>query len=293
MNSRTYDEHDLVAFLDHQAGSGAVPDYVESLLVRTARTPQRRALRLLERLIPMDTAVSTGAAFGRWVPVRALVLAALLVLAVVAGALLLAGSQQRVPAPFGPAANGLVAYVTYVHDNASQAPLEFTQPYGDIVVRDPVTGVERTLVGGPTLDGDPVFSLDGTRVAFVRSSPDGQSLYVVPAAGGEPVRLTPRPLEGGVRDPAWSPGGQSIAFTSVKDRYAQLWMARADGSGAEPVKLDQKLSVALPHWRPPDGREILLVGSTQADFMTGVSYQDVWGQDAAQSYRDVDLYTVS
>jgi Tol biopolymer transport system component len=291
MSSRTYDERDLVAFLDHQAGSGAVPDFVETLLARTARTPQRRALGLLERLIPMDTAVSTGAAFGRRVPVRALLLGTLLVLALIGGALFLVGSRPHVPPPFGPAVNGLVAYVSYAHDTTSTPELAFTQPYGDIVLRDPVSGTERTLVGGPTLDGDPVFSLDGTRIAFVRSESDGQSLYVVPAAGGEAVRLTPVPLDG-VRDPAWSPDGRSIAFTSIQDRYSQLWMARADGSGAEPVKLDQRLSVALPHWRPPDGREILLVGSTQPGFMTGAAYQDMWGQPDSATARGVDLYTV-
>jgi Tol biopolymer transport system component len=290
MNARTYDERDLVAFLDH-TGTGPVPEYIDSLLAQTARTPQRTVLPLLERLIPMDAAVSSTASFRRRVPVRALALGALLILALVGGALFLVGSRPRVPPPFGPAANGLVAYVSYAPDPTAQAPLEFTQPYGDIVVRDPVTGVERTLVDGPTRDGDPVFSLDGTRVAFVRSESEGQSLYVVPAAGGEPVRLTPRPLES-VRDPAWSPDGRSIAFTSVQDRYADLWMARTDGSGAERVKLSQKLSVALPHWRPPDGREILLLGSTQAGFMTGASYQDEWGQSDAPTVREVDLYTV-
>lgn len=290
MSARTYDERDLVAFLDH-SGTGPVPEYIDDLLAQTARMPQRHALPFLERFIPMDTAFSTRASLPGWVPVRALVLATLLILALALGALLLVGSRPRIPPPFGPAANGLVAYVSYVPDATKQVELEFTQPYGDIVVRDPVTNAERTLVGGPPLDGDPVFSLDGTSVAFVRTEPAGQSLYVVPVAGGEPVLLTPRPLAG-VRDPAWSPDGRTIAFTSVQDRYARLWIARTDGSGASPVELEQQLSVALPHWRPPDGREILLTGSSLPGFMTGASYQDVWGNDNGSTASGVALYAV-
>jgi hypothetical protein len=55
-----------------------------------------------------------------------------LLLALAVGLVIVAGSQRHVPAPFGPAANGSVAY----------------EAGGDIFTADPVTGVAKALVTG-------------------------------------------------------------------------------------------------------------------------------------------------
>src|SRR6266567_1958826 len=57
-----------------------------------------------------------------------------------------------------------------------------------IVERD--GGDARRLVAGTDIETGPVFSPDGTRVAYTGDYDGNQDVYVVPAAGGEPRRLT-------------------------------------------------------------------------------------------------------
>ncbi|MDP4501323.1 S9 family peptidase [Nonomuraea turcica] len=61
-------------------------------------------------------------------------------------------------------------------------------------------------------DTSPAWSPDGSRVAFLRGGDGPPQLYVVPAVGGEPERLTDLPL--GAGSPRWSPDGGRIAFTA-------------------------------------------------------------------------------
>ncbi len=78
----------------------------------------------------------------------------------------------------------------------------------------PVAGGEaRPLTAGPR-DGQPRWSPDGRRIAFVRK-PDGEKpaqIHVLPMDGGESAALTS--LEKGASNPAWSPDGTRIAFSS-------------------------------------------------------------------------------
>jgi DNA-binding winged helix-turn-helix (wHTH) protein/Tol biopolymer transport system component len=65
-------------------------------------------------------------------------------------------------------------------------------------------------------DVEPVFSPDGSRVAFVRSEITGSSknVFVVPATGGEAQQLThDRPIVG---PPAWTQDGREIVISSSR-----------------------------------------------------------------------------
>src|SRR5579872_2137979 len=68
-------------------------------------------------------------------------------------------------------------------------------------------GDARRLTGGVGLESHPVFSPDGGRVAFAGEYEGNLDVYVVPAAGGEPRRLTHHP------DPdvpvGWAPDGKA------------------------------------------------------------------------------------
>jgi Tol biopolymer transport system component len=174
-----------------------------------------------------------------------LLLLLLALLAVVAFAAI--GSQRRVPPPFGLASNGRIAYVTD----------------GDIAAVDPITGDVQTVVAGAERDRSPTYSLDGTRIAFVRGGDDGDDVYVADAVTGALTRLTDEPMPGGGATGllTWSPDGTQLAFRSAGD----LWIAQADGSGARRVELGFPVMDEL-EWRPPDGRELLvrIVRSGQA-----------------------------
>jgi dipeptidyl aminopeptidase/acylaminoacyl peptidase len=79
----------------------------------------------------------------------------------------------------------------------------------------PVDGSEppRQFTVGQSLDANPRWSPDGSRLAFTskREGKSGQ-LYVIPVGGGEPRRLTD--LKEDVSQVAWSPDGSRIVFAS-------------------------------------------------------------------------------
>ena len=61
---------------------------------------------------------------------------------------------------------------------------------GEIWIVDRNGGDARRLVTGTGLASSPLFSPDGTMVAYTGDYDGNQDVYVVPAAGGEPRRLT-------------------------------------------------------------------------------------------------------
>jgi dipeptidyl aminopeptidase/acylaminoacyl peptidase len=80
-----------------------------------------------------------------------------------------------------------------------------------------------SLTKGEFQDSSPVWSPDGTRIAFAALRTDdwdvepAQDIYVVDQEGGEPTRLTSS--EGTCEYPAWSPDGTRVAFTYTPGIY--------------------------------------------------------------------------
>jgi Tol biopolymer transport system component/DNA-binding winged helix-turn-helix (wHTH) protein len=86
-------------------------------------------------------------------------------------------------------------------------------------------------------DRAPAFSPDGRTIAFSRIIPTGGGIYVVPAAGGEPTRVTVEPHYWTERL-AWLPTGRELLFSSSAtdpDSSGSLW--RVSASGGTPERL--------------------------------------------------------
>ena len=233
-------EHELPGLLDGLY-VGPMPAYRDDVLARSARIRQRPAWSFLGRWLPMVDAVR------RPIPWRSIGLVALLAavtLAVVAA--LIAGSQRRLPPPFGQARAGLVAYALG----------------GDIYTVDATTGTSTAVVTGPETDQGPQWSRDGTRFAFLRRARAGvgsHDLYVARADGSDLRLVAAAPLISGIY--GFSPDGSDILLTVVKDG-TKIAIAKTDGSGLRILDVGALQVAAIdsgPSWRPPDGAEILFV----------------------------------
>jgi Tol biopolymer transport system component len=176
------------------------------------------------------------------------------------------GKPQASPKP---ARNGLIAY-SYE---------------GDIYVGDPATGATTEIVTHPRYEVNPLFSPDGTRIAFMRDEialptfqlgaaphADDPSVLVIDPDGSDERVVMPRGVKHGVGPFAWTPDGASlvIAHDDAATDYFEGDLSLFDVDGkAEPrrfapplpsfpgaVAFDPSAPVA-PMFRPPDGDLIL------------------------------------
>jgi Tol biopolymer transport system component len=246
-------ERTMSAWLTEDAAY-RVPDHLSEVLAVTRATRQRPAWSSLERWLPVDTtfrprpfAMPSGA--------RLIAVAALLLL-IAAIAIFAAGSQQRLPPPFGIARNGIV----------------ITSQDGDLFRVDPSTSERKPLGLGDGFDFSPIFSRDGTKFMFLRS--DGKAptapgsiatltLYVANADGSGLRAVTPPTESLDWMD--WSPDGGRIAYVAKQ----QLWVV--DIATGEPRRISGVGPAHFPTWRPPDGKEILFRLETRSPAIFAIS----------------------
>jgi dipeptidyl aminopeptidase/acylaminoacyl peptidase len=127
--------------------------------------------------------------------------------------------------------------VPALHDDLLLAALTSPDPvanrYIGAIWRIALDGSGRTRFTQGEQDTSPVISPDGTRVAFLRTVEGKAQLYVMPAHGGEPRKLTDLPL--GVAEPVFAPDSRHIAFVAripEPGRYGAP--TEPDGSAPKP-----------------------------------------------------------
>src|SRR3989454_1148173 len=88
---------------------------------------------------------------------------------------------------------------------------------GDLWIAARDGGDARRLTAGMGNETDPLFSPDGTMIAFTGDYDGNKDVYVVPSAGGAPKRLTYHP--GADEVVGWTPDGKRILFRSGRFSY--------------------------------------------------------------------------
>ncbi len=75
-------------------------------------------------------------------------------------------------------------------------------------------GAPKQITDGSSEDDDPVFSCDGSSIAFVsnRVLPEASNVWIVPARGGEPRQAATFSTPGVTGQPQWSPDGKGLYF---------------------------------------------------------------------------------
>ncbi|GAA1170237.1 S9 family peptidase [Ornithinimicrobium humiphilum] len=108
------------------------------------------------------------------------------------------------------------------------------------------TGPAVRLTHG-TRDSSPVYSPDGSRLAFLRAGEDGPpQVHVLDPGGGDARRLTDAPL--GVAEPAWSPDSRRLAYVArvpEAGRYGTDEKIRPDQEAPRLVEHSQYLADGL------------------------------------------------
>jgi Tol biopolymer transport system component len=185
-------------------------------------------------------------------PIRQLGVLALIAILLAAMLAVYVGSrQQKLPAPFGVAANGVIPF----------------SRDGDIHVGDPLLGTTRLVLGGPEYDSGASFSPDGTRIAFLRTaSPTGFDVYAVRPDGSDLRRVTAAPISNLVWA-QWAPDSRHVAVISKVDATANRCVDSVcpvnrlemfDAVGSEPVEtIAMVKGMDYVQFRPPEGGELL------------------------------------
>ena len=136
---------------------------------------------------------------------------------------------------------------------------------GDLwsVPRDGGEAIRLTVGAG--VETNPVFSPDGTQIAFTGEYDGDVDVFVMPASGGVPKRLTFHPGE----DEAvgWTPDGKQVLFRSARNSYSYFdRLFTAPVAGGFPTEVP--LPMAQQGSFSPDGSRMAYVPNSQ--------WQEAW-----------------
>jgi Tol biopolymer transport system component len=134
----------------------------------------------------------------------------------------------------------------------------------DICLMDPAnpSAVQNLTDNGETsFDEKPIWSPDGTTVAFVSDfttkGRGEKNVFVMPTSGAEDVinlatQISDFPTEHkSIEDLSWSPDGSRIAFTRGNNSGDdKVWVENADGTSVFPLEIGGEGAKRHPSWSP-------------------------------------------
>jgi TolB protein len=111
------------------------------------------------------------------------------------------------------------------------------RPLPDVVVSFIYQGLLQNPTKGVGTNYVPVYSPDGTRIAFMSGRDGNPEIYVMNADGSSLRRMTNHPAGDGT--PTWSPNGQQLAFVSDRTGTPQIYLMGTDGSNVRRITMNE------------------------------------------------------
>src|SRR2546425_178391 len=156
------------------------------------------------------------------------------------------------------------AYLLFRKTAISETQIVFSYA-GDLWSVPRSGGDAKRLTSGPGVETDPVFSPDGSQIAFVGEYDGNFDLFVMPASGGAPKRLTYHPAPD--FPVAWTPDSKRILFGSFRANAndgVKLFTMPLEGGFPDEIPLP----IADEGSYSPDGSHLASVPMVQ--------YQPAW-----------------
>lgn len=166
---------------------------------------------------------------------------------------------------------GFLLFCSSIKAQSNPGKIVFADQFGRLLLIN-ADGTGQTVLtqGGSVIDNNPVFSPDGSKIAFDRKSGFKTEIYIINVDGTNPVAVTsgevqPESLN---LDPSWSPDGTRLVFATNRSgsRTLEIWTVKTDGSGLVRLSSNVQLSTdgfgpifsqdGNPAWSP-DGTQIV------------------------------------
>lgn len=184
--------------------------------------------------------------------------------------------------------------------NALMSTLVPTADAYEIAVVDLDSGVPRLLTQNRILDHFPVWSPDGTRIAFISEDEDGSGMLFTMAPDGSNVQAIKTGLSTNLvlAPPVWSPDGERLAFLVDEGQQRPfrriVYTVKVDGSElariartANVVKFSQSrweyIAPAVPSWSP-DSQYLAFVMADEYGVTIGVQTARFDGTELRQVF---------